>query len=119
MSGIDWGYTGPGQGENNLSNLYFPGGHFLGISCMNPEVNIKSCVNLSRACEIGTMLSQYQAIANKIDNGEISYLIRTPNGLISRYEIDDNEYRNIFATLNFNGLRTIFNKETKNREYES
>lgn len=117
MSGIDWGYTGPGQGENNLSNLYFPGGHFLGISCMNPEVNIKSCVNLSRACEIGTMLSQYQAIANKINNGEISYLIRTPNGLISRYEIDDNEYRNIFATLNFNGLRTIFNKETKNREY--
>ena len=119
LSGIDWGFSGPGQGKNNINNLYFPGGHFLGISCFNPETNIKSCVNLSRACEIGVNLSQYQKLVSEVtESGEFNYIRRIPNGLISKFEINDSNFRNIFATLNFNGLRTAIDPETHYRYYD-
>lgn len=120
-SGIDWGYHGPNQGGNNLGKLYFPGGHFLGISCFNSEVNIKSCVNLARACEIGSMPSQRQhMLSREYNNGE--YVIKNqylvPNGLISKYDINDSNFRRIFATLNHNGLKTKRNEETRFLEYD-
>lgn len=116
-AGVDWGYIGPGQGdENNLDTLYFPGGHFLGISCFNSEANIKSCVNLSRACEIGTSFSQFTEVPDSVSGDTIQYKQYNPNGLISKREITDSPYRNIFATLNFNELKTIANKETLQRE---
>ena len=120
MSGIDWGVSGPNQGDNDLGKLYFPGGHFLGISCTNSEVNIKSCVNLSRICELGTMMSQRQALPYFINNDndiEVKYNFSIPTGLISKNEISDNNFRNIFATLNFNKLKTKIN-ENGLREYE-
>jgi hypothetical protein len=118
-AGVDWGYIGPGQGdENNLDKLYFPGGHFLGISCFNSEANIKSCVNLSRACEIGTSFSQFTEVpvSVSVSGDTVQYKQYNPNGLISKREITDSPYRNIFATLNFNELKTIANKETLQRE---
>lgn len=121
ISGIDWGLSGPNQKNNNENELYYPGGHFLGISCANAQVNVKSCVNLSRICEIGAMMSQRQAKVSyeKLENGEykIIYKYIIPTGLISRDEISDNNFRNIFATLNYNGLKT---KKTEYglREYD-
>ena len=115
ISGIDWGISGPNQGENDLSKLYFPGGHFLGISCSNAEVNVKSCVNLSRVCELGVMLSQRQStVASYVENPEdnsisVIYKHLIPTGFISRDEISDNNFRNIFATLNHNRLKTKTN----------
>jgi hypothetical protein len=104
MSGIDWGYQGPGQGNSSFNNLYYPGGHFLGISCFNAETNIKTCVNLSRACEYGTSFSEFMSLRNEDGDKFISY---QPNGLISKKEITNDIYRNIFATLNHNNLTTI------------
>lgn len=122
FAGVDWGYVGPGQGGqgvNSLSDLYFPGGHFLGISCFNTETNIKSCVNLSRACEIGTSFSHFTEIPNGIDGDDkLTYIQYNANGLISKREITDSIYRNIFATLNFNELKTVPNNETLQREYQ-
>ena len=122
FAGVDWGYVGPGQGGqnvNSLTDLYFPGGHFLGISCFNTETNIKSCVNLSRACEIGTSFSHFTEIPNGIDGDDkLKYIQYNANGLISRREITDSIYRNIFATLNFNELKTVPNSETLQREYQ-
>lgn len=117
-AGIDWGFHGPNQGENNLSKLYFPGGHFLGISCMNAQTNIKSCINLSRICEVGSMISQRQSLIMKNgDNGyKYSYLI--PTGLISGESINDYGFKNEFASLNHNGLRTRRNPETQLLEYD-
>ncbi len=121
-AGVDWGFVGPGQGGqgvNSLSELYFPGGHFLGISCFNTETNIKSCVNLSRACEIGTSFSQFSEIPiGTKGEDELVYNQYNANGLISRREVTDSIYRNIFSTLNFNELKTIPNNETLQREYE-
>lgn len=110
MSGIDWGKSGPNQyhDANGNTTYYQPGGHFLGISCVNSETNVKSCVNLSRICEVGVIPSQRQMIIRKQNDGEFaytySYLI--PTGLISKNEITDSNFRNIFATLNHNNLKT-------------
>lgn len=116
-AGIDWGYNGPGQGENDLDKLYFPGGHFLGISCFNAEVNIKSCVNLSRICEIGSIMSQRQSFLRK-NGDEFVYDYLVPNGFISKFEITDSNFRREFATLNYNGLKTKIDPDTQYRKYD-
>lgn len=119
MAGVDWGYSGPGQGSNDFDKLYFPGGHFLGISCLNSQVNIKSCVNLSRACELGVEFSQRHAILRKNEaNNQVLLSYTIPTGIISKDEISESDYRGIFATLNYNGLKTVRNKNTNYREYE-
>lgn len=116
-AGIDWGYAGPRQGSNDLGRLYFPGGHFLGLSCFNAETNIKSCVNLSRICEIGSIMSQRQPFLRKDGNSfKNDYLI--PNGFISKAEITDSNFRRVFATLNYNGLKTKIDDITQYPRYE-
>ena len=121
VSGIDWGYGGVGY--DNLSGdtkkMLAPGGHFLGLSCSNAETNIRSCVNLKRACEIGTSLSERIEIpvgykTKEIQNSEMSYdvinyLYVAPNGLISKDQILDTSFRSAFATMNQNSLRTVKN----------
>lgn len=119
-AGIDWGYSGPGQGKNSLKDLYFPGGHFLGVSCFNTETNIKSCVNLSRICEAGSMVSQRQSVVSKVgpDGKEYKYLYLAPTGFIGGESINDYGFKNEFATLNYRGLKTKLNKDTLVREYD-
>ncbi len=131
-AGIDWGYTGPGQNytiqrsgrngktEANYENSFYqPGGHFLGIACFNAESNIKSCVNLSRICELGATMSQRQAIVKRNGN-EVTFdeAFLVPTGLISKDEISDGGFRSEFATLNHNGLATRKNPITKRVEYD-
>lgn len=119
-AGIDWGYNGPGQGNKDLSYLYLPGGHFLGVSCTNSEVNIKSCVNLSRICEQGVWMSQRQEIPRQFDKNsqEFTYLAITPTGLISKDEISDTNFRSMFASMNLNNLETEINPETSYLKYK-
>jgi len=128
LSGIDWSYKGVGydgeHGENNGleysdDKLLSPGGHFLGLSCSNAETNIKSCVNLKRACEIGTTLSERLEIPVGYKSGLkadadlsydiVNYLYVAPNGLISKDQINDVTFRSAFATMNQNSLRTVVN----------
>ena len=105
LSGIDWGISGPNQGGIDRGNLFHPGGHFLGIACLNTEVNIKSCVNLSRICELGVDMSQRQSDI-VVDDEEIKQEFTIPSGFISKHELSDGNYRQIFATLNHNNLKT-------------
>ena len=113
MVGIDWGIEGPGQGPSTKSDLYYPGGHFLGIACVNSAVSIKSCVNLTRICELGTLMSQRQESFKKNENDPniIDYEYIIPSGLISKHENSESNYRNIFATLNHNKLKILNNGE--------
>lgn len=121
VSGIDWGYIGPLQNAKSETSLYKPGGHFLGLSCVNSETTIKSCVNLSRICEYGVYMSQRQTIAvpdkenKKIKIKEYAIV---PNGFISKDEISDTSFRQIFATLNSNKLKTIIDINTGYPVYE-
>lgn len=126
VSGIDWGYTGPLQGEEdeNSTALYKPGGHFLGISCRESETTIKSCVNLSRICELGVWMSQRQDLnipseTTPNDNNIFPKSYATvPSGLISKDEISDTNYRRLFATMNYNKLRTKINPENGYLTYD-
>lgn len=119
LSGIDWGYTGPLQkAKKDGSNLYKPGGHFLGLTCRNSETTIKTCVNLTRICEYGVWMSQRQELnipsnnsSVTSDNAFLKYAT-VPTGFISKDEISDSEYRSLFATMNLNKLHTVINNKT-------
>ena len=115
LSGIEWGYEGPLQSveEENKSNIYKPGGHFLGLTCRNSETTIKTCVNLSRICEHGVWMSQRQEL--NIPTGvekDFRPYATVPNGLISQDEISGTNFRRLFATMNHNHLKTIIDPET-------
>ena len=114
-AGIAWNFTGPDQGEPDYKNKFYqPGGHFLGISCINSETNIKSCVNLSRACEAGTELSERKEIVSHVtDDGTVRFKYFIPSGLIAKDEIIDQDFRSMFATMNHHRLiADAYNKET-------
>ena len=132
ISGIDWGYAGVGykNEDGNIvdaSKMLAPGGHFLGLSCSNAETNIRSCVNLKRACEIGTTLSQRLEIPVGWDDTKsshddinfdiVNYLYIAPNGLIAKDQIIDTTFRSAFATMNQNSLKTVVN-EYGYKQYE-
>lgn len=125
-AGIMWNYSGPGQddvlagkketpkdfleriysGENKrFKFMYYPGGHFLSLSCVNSETNIKSCVNLKRICELGSTMSQRrEELRGYTSKGEPRYRYYVPTGLISNVDIEGASFRSMFATLNHNTL---------------
>lgn len=125
-AGITWNYSGPGQDDVDLGKpekpsdllsryfgggnkrynfLYYPGGHFLGLSCANSESNIKSCVNLKRICEVGATMSQRrEELRGYTAEGEPKYRYYVPTGLITNVDIEGAAFRSMFATLNHNVL---------------
>lgn len=118
-SGIDWGYIGPNQGTDDKNHLYHPGGHFLGIGCTHAETDIKSCVNLSRVCEAGATISQRKMVLTP-STGSTDYSLDyfAPTGLINNIDMEDSDFRQMFATLNFNNLETMYDKETGSLRYK-
>ena len=118
-SGIDWGYSGPGQGKND-NKMYNPGGHFLGISCFAAQTNVKSCINLARVCEVGADISQRQPLVVKSNQGPNRYLYAylIPTGVITKIDLSDNDFRRMFATLNYNNLKTAFDDVTQTLKYD-
>ena len=124
-AGISWNYTGPGQGKINKRRMYYPGGHFLGLSCVNSQTNIKSCVNLERICEQGTAMSQRREDVRSVitdsttNETKLEYVYSVPTGLISGDDIIDDEFRVMFATMNKNRLiATKTNPKTGYKVYD-
>lgn len=100
-AGIAWNYTGPGQGTEDRNKMYFPGGHFIGMSCVNSITNIKSCINLERICEVGSSISQRKEDITKFDeSGNPTYVYTVPSGFISENDIVDENFRAMFSTMN-------------------
>ena len=119
MAGISWNYTGPAQGEINEKQMYYPGGHFLGISCVNSQTNIKSCINLSRICEVGTTMSQRKEDIVNVDGDDVKYIYTSPTGFISGNDINGEDFRTMFATMNHRCLKaTKLNLETGYKYYD-
>ena len=138
-AGIAWDYSGPGQDDENLGKiiqpdafikrlfgdgnkrlkyLYYPGGHFLGMSCINSETNIKSCVNLKRICELGASMSQRREEIRGYDsNGKPKYRYYVPTGLITNVDIESASFRAMFATINHN--RLIANRTNEETGYKT
>lgn len=121
-AGISWNYTGPGQAgtagtinrkqilkQDPTNSLYFPGGHFLGLSCIKSQTNIKSCVNLQRICEAGSTMSQRREEVRQVKNDEnkgitLLYQYFVPTGFISQEDINGSDFRSMFSTMNHNRL---------------
>ena len=114
-AGISWNYTGPGQGEIQENKMYYPGGHFLGLSCVNSQSNIKSCINLQRICEVGANMSQRREDVSGIYGNDLEITYSVPTGFISGTDIGDTDFRSMFATLN--SKRLIATKKNPNTGY--
>lgn len=119
-AGISWDYTGPSQAGRDVQDLFSPGGHFLGMSCINSKTNIKSCVNLQRICEAGVTMSERieRTRGLKLDSNnqyKQQFVVFSPNGFISTDEVIAGSFRNMFATLNLRPL--IATKKDENTGY--
>lgn len=120
--GISWNYSGPDQGHTALTEteaiangttveklgyikgFYQPGGLFLGLSCINSETNIKSCINLSRICEMGVDLPSRKEMPIGTKDDYLRYKYLVPTGLVSLDDIASTDFRAMFATLNHKKL---------------
>lgn len=127
-TGADWGNLGADQSNYNEStitilgstyytdaneNQYDNGGLFYGLTCFESYTKPKSCINLSRICELGVSLDETNELPSTegtSTNNETDTL--TPDGFISYDEIYNPDYRSMFATLNGNFLKTKLNPET-------
>lgn len=115
-SGCDWG--------NANEYGYKDGGLFYSIGCTTSSIKVTTggCVNLRRMCELGVGQDEIKYIENinnneNLDYNDIGSYLR-PDGFISYDDLNDFEYRSMFATMNGNRLATKLNKETGVYEYD-
>lgn len=133
-TGADWGNLGADQSNYNEATLtilgstyyvdanenqYDNGGLFYGLTCFDSYTKPKSCINLSRICELGISLDETDELPTTEGNGTDNDTdVLTPDGFISYDEIYNPDYRSMFATLNSNFLKTTLNSETGLLEYD-
>ena len=87
-------------------------GLFMDLACTAVYTKPKSCTNIERLCELGVSLDTHmeQTVAK---NGNLQTNIILADGMITRYELVDNETRAMFASLNNNGFKEkIYNPNT-------
>lgn len=106
ITGMDWGH----DGDRNKPK--FGRGLFLDLGCSKIRTKAKTCINLERMCELGVSMDMlYNNYTSK--GGDIGQITMTADGMITRYELDDNETRAMFASLNYaKSDNKILNKNT-------
>ena len=110
QAGADWGnYSSEEQCGNDDDKQ--DGGLFYGIGCSHIEMMAKSCVNLSRICELGVNLDTTTYVQNLEKNEMPSDEDRlVADGFVSKDELTGLDARSMFATMNGNDLRTYRNE---------
>lgn len=94
-------------------------GLLMDLGCTSIETRPKSCINLYRMSELGVSLDAYYDDVTPVSSNIIYSNNRVADGLITRYEIIDNETRAMFASLNHNGLKyKTLNKNTGYNTYK-
>jgi hypothetical protein len=105
ISGIDWG----NKADNIDMKMHYENGLFVGVNCVDSDTFMKSCVNVSRICELGVDFDERQEYTNGLISGYTEV-----DGLITTNEISDGDARGMFATLNGNNLKTrVISGQTK------
>lgn len=115
MSGMDFMYS------YKTDKPKYGKGLFMGMSCDTIITIHKTCVNLHRMSELGVSLDTH--VENAVPGstpGVIDYTHEIlADGMITRYEITDNETRSMFASLNHNGLTNkVYNSNTGYDRYD-
>ena len=113
ISGMDW----MNNGEKDKPK--YSKGLFLDLTCNIIRTIHKTCVNLHRLSELGVSLDSTFS-NNIIQSGKLRDGVEIKaDGLITRYEIMDNETRSMFASLNHNGLtKMIVDESTTYNRYD-
>lgn len=94
---MDWGYNGKSENPTYKSGL------FMDLSCTYAITKAKSCINVERLCELGVNLdSTFKKEFS--DGGKISYGTMESDGIINKVELEDNDARAMFATMNHVGF---------------
>lgn len=110
MTGLDWMKEGNAP-KKTARGLLFD------LGCVSAKTYHKSIINTRRLCELGVSLDSTRVVAIPNDNG-ITYKQYEPDGLITRYEVDNSDVRAMFASLNSNGLNNlIYNPSTQYTTY--
>ena len=115
-TGQDWGLVDKNVQCGKASDG--DGGLFYGIGCSKIEMKPKSCINLRRICELGVNIDETQEINSAIGSEEIITANLYPDGFVSWDELYNGDVRSMFATLNYNKLRTKINEENDYKIYD-
>jgi hypothetical protein len=112
VTGMDWMHNGSKESPKYGRGLLFD------LSCSAIGSKPKTCVNIERMSELGVTLDMfYQDYA--ASNGNLTRTNMKADGMITRYELVDNDTRAMFASLNHNGLtQKTFNKNTGYDSYK-
>lgn len=96
-TGMDWNHNGGSMSPKYKTGL------FMDLACTYANTKAKSCINAERLSELGVSLDMTAKMpysnGNIIKYGEVD-----SDGFISKYELEDNENRAMFATLNHIGF---------------
>ena len=96
-TGMDWNNDG-----NEQSPMYKTG-LFMDLACTYAATRPKSCINVERLSELGVSLDMTQRMAYGKGNG-IVYGQFESDGFINKLDLEDEENRSMFATLNHIGF---------------
>lgn len=101
-TGMDWGKNGKKNGYRS--------GLFFDLSCTKVSTLTKTCVNLARLSELGVSMDSYneKQFPNNNDSETVVY---PADGMITQYEIDDNDSRAMFASMNHQGFTTMIHND--------
>lgn len=119
ITGMDWGNQGYSQSKKSGDETTEEtnGGLFFGLTCSYTSTTPKSCVNLSRICELGVGMDEGRNIPIKTNDG-YDEIYLPPDGYISTDDIYDQDARSMFSTLNSCGLKTIRDEKTGFPKYK-
>lgn len=95
ITGMDWI---DGGGTPTYSE-----GLFMLLECTYAETRAKSCINVERLSELGMNLDMRYKVSYPTSSG-LEVGIFEPDGLITKYELDDTDNRAMFATMNHLGF---------------
>ena len=97
VTGMDWGHSGADD-----SPIY-KNGLFLDLACLYADTKSKACINVERMSELGVGLDMSYKMAYAKGNDIVEGVIDS-DGFINKFEINDNEARAMFSTLNHIGF---------------
>lgn len=105
-TGMDWNNDG-----DKLRPMYKTG-LFMDLACTYVLTVPKSCINVERLSELGVSLDMKKQVAYR-SNGDIAYGEMDSDGFITKIELDDNDNRAMFATMNHIGFTPQVVQTTK------
>ena len=100
-TGMDW--TSKSDPDDDPSGIAYVKGTIFDLACSHANTLPKTCVNVERMCELDVSRDERYPFTDRDGNVDWS----DADGILSRYEIDKNDPRVMFATLNHNGFNPV------------